>query len=488
MFRRFVSLLTLVTLLATPVTSAKAMTVTAEEALFGNGTGVSTGASVQEEIANTLPQITEAPEAAYIADDTYAGVQVSAIDEYPTLQLGDKDTADGTAYIVMMQNRLIALGFLRDSADGTYGENTQTAVEQFQKLNGLERTGIADPATQEKLFSDMSTLVTPSPEQEIAYGSESVRVQTKLIEWGFLIGSADGKLGKKSQQAITDFKQYTYDYEPFIPTPSPTAAPTPAPTPTLAPGEMPIVVDVPIVTPVPTPTPFVANSEVDDMLLSFVDGDIKFLIYSETVQEGSQGAEVKRVQTRLKQLKYLYAEPDGKFGSGTTLALKYFQRKNGLDETGIADEATQRKLFSSEVLKAEEYVFPYKLYVDISDQHVYALGWDGEAYNLQIRKMICSTGLDKTPTPLGTYQSYGKMLNDEWYYFKEFKCYAKWAYGIVGGVLFHSVTYNAQKELQYGSVANLGRKASHGCVRLKEEDAKWIWENCPLGTTVVVQE
>ena len=36
------------------------------------------------------------------------------------------------------------------------------------------------------------------------------------------------------------------------------------------------------------------------------------------------------------------------------------------------------------------------------------------------------------------------------------------------------------------SVNNLGRKASHGCVRLSVEDAKWIYNNCPVNTKVVV--
>ena len=43
------------------------------------------------------------------------------------------------------------------------------------------------------------------------------------------------------------------------------------------------------------------------------------------------------------------------------------------------------------------------------------------------------------------------------------------------------------RSLRYGSVSALGRKASHGCVRLRVEDAQWIYENCDDGTIVVVQ-
>ena len=54
--------------------------------------------------------------------------------------------------------------------------------------------------------------------------------------------------------------------------------------------------------------------------------------------------------------------------------------------------------------------------------------------------------------------------------------------------MFHSVLYNSKSEssLSKSSVRNLGRKASHGCVRLAVKDAKWIWQNCPAGTTIIV--
>ena len=49
------------------------------------------------------------------------------------------------------------------------------------------------------------------------------------------------------------------------------------------------------------------------------------------------------------------------------------------------------------------------------------------------------------------------------------------------------MTFNKNKK-QVGDERNLGRKASHGCIRLKIDDAKWIYDNCPYGTTVVIQE
>ena len=215
-----------------------------------------------------------------------------------------------------------------------------------------------------------------------------------------------------------------------------------------------------------------------------MDGEKSFIVFRQTVQVGDKGDEALRVQTRLHQLKYLYSA-DGEFGELSARALKYFQRKNNLPETGIADAETQAVLFSAKAMPGEEYVFPYKIVVDISEQRVYVGEWDGEKYNGPIHTYTCATGKKGTPTPLGTYQAGGKA-GGEWYYFKDFNCYAKWAYQIVGGILFHSNTVSKPK----GKPSNggLGHRASHGCIRMRVEDVKWIWDNCPSGTTVVIQE
>ena len=67
--------------------------------------------------------------------------------------------------------------------------------------------------------------------------------------------------------------------------------------------------------------------------------------------------------------------------------------------------------------------------------------------------------------------------------------YGQYCTRIVGGVLFHSVWYYANGDYasqSYVQYNKLGTTASHGCVRLTVADAKWIYENCPLGTSVTV--
>ena len=107
-----------------------------------------------------------------------------------------------------------------------------------------------------------------------------------------------------------------------------------------------------------------------------------------------------------------------------------------------------------------------------------------------VRQMLCSTGMNDY-TPLGTFKmEQTRPLTDrmEWYYITKFKCYVKFATRIKGGILFHSIPY-AKKDMQTidrEALDQLGTKASHGCIRLLWEDARWISEHCPVGTTVKI--
>ena len=62
------------------------------------------------------------------------------------------------------------------------------------------------------------------------------------------------------------------------------------------------------------------------------------------LKQGSRGAEVKKVQTKLKNWGYYKGAVDGIFGSQTKEAVKYFQRKNKLVVDGIVGPATLKAL------------------------------------------------------------------------------------------------------------------------------------------------
>ena len=418
-----------------------------------------------------LAALAEAAEQEAAEDDIYVGTDTS---DYAELRRGDRD-GDDSANIITLQNKLIELGYLRDTADGVFGANTESAVAAFQRSNGLTETGTADAATQRLLYSgqELVSASNSTDPESIIY-----RTQEKLSLWGFLAAEPDGVAGSQTNEAVATFKEYLREYEKQYPTPSPEPTATPVPG---SFGNEAIAVDTPIVKE--------DETRIDGHLLAYVDGEYEFQIYRQTVANGDSGDEVTRVQRRLYQLKYLPIV-DGAFGPSTERSLLYFQRKNGLNQTAVADEATQRVLFSGDAIESEEFVCPYKLVVDVSDQRVYVYQWNGSSFGTCIKEMICSTGMKgaSTETPLGTFQMDGPTGTGEWYWFSTYKCYAKWASRIVGGILFHSVIYSKGKVLNKTSVRKLGKRASHGCIRLTVEDAQWIYENCPSGTTVVIQD
>ena len=398
---------------------------------------------------------------------------------YPTLSMGSRDGDDAGAYVLMLQNRLQQLGYLAGTVDGQFGSMTESALISFQENNGLTPTGVADDSTQMVLYS-VNAVEAPA---EVIADNNIVRVQQLLLQYGFMTGKADGVAGDGTRKGVAEFKNYIHNtcsstYAAY-------ATPTPAPAATLAPGELPLPNDVSMSSMINMVNG--QDGEITDDVLAFVSGEYTFQPYQYTVQSGSEGPEVWRVQRRLSQLNYLYS-PDGNYGGLSELAMKYFQKKNGLPETGIADQATQELLFSATAAASEEYVFPYKIGVSIDAQRVYIYGWDGSGYNKELKSFKCSTGMPGYDTPVGTYQSGGKMTSGEWYYFTDYNCYAKYAYKICGGIFFHSVLFNAKKQgPTNSSVSALGRKASHGCIRLAVDNAKWIFENCPIGTTIVVR-
>lgn len=130
--------------------------------------------------------------------------------------------------------------------------------------------------------------------------------------------------------------------------------------------------------------------------------------------------------------------------------------------------------------------FPYLLKINRQQNVVTAYTKDetGE-YIIPVRAILCSTGLYNA-TPRGTFHLSSK------YTWRQLHggVYGQYASRITGGVLFHSVPYASKNKstLYWEKYNKLGQQASMGCVRLTVEDAKWIYDNCPSGTTVEVYD
>ncbi len=362
--------------------------------------------------------------------------------------------------VARLQRRLLLLGCSADAADGVYGTGTARGIRIFQHYNGLSETGIADAETQRVLFSSIAV----APEYAIlnpgSSGDDVKRLQTRLKILGFTNASADGDYGEKTKTAIETLQTYMQNCE-------------------IAVLHDYYGADQDITSKITIEV----NGIADSMLLEDFYSD-RFPAIPPQMQNGTKCDDVVRVQRRLYGLDYLDTAPDGDFGGRTEKAVRDFQKRHKLTQTGVANAETLSMLFSTDAMKALK---PYMIKVSTDDQRVYVYGLDdNNEYTVQVRKMKCSTGKNATPTPKGTYTS-TTGPGARWHYFKKFDCWAQYAYYIQGDIMFHSVLYGSKEgRVTQSSVNNLGRKASHGCVRLAVEDAQWIYQNCARGTTVVV--
>lgn len=78
----------------------------------------------------------------------------------------------------------------------------------------------------------------------------------------------------------------------------------------------------------------------------------------QTVSSGKRGGAVIMLQDRLKELGYYSGKSDGVCGSSTVSAIKAFQKKMGLSQTGTADATLQSILYSSAALSAKATATP----------------------------------------------------------------------------------------------------------------------------------
>lgn len=127
--------------------------------------------------------------------------------------------------------------------------------------------------------------------------------------------------------------------------------------------------------------------------------------------------------------------------------------------------------------------YPYLLAVnrEAGVVTVYTVDTATGQYAAPYMAMVCSAGND---TPTGYYAT---PISYSWRLLMG-PSYGQYATRIYDGYLFHSVPYYSQHkdDVEYDEFNKLGTVASLGCIRLAVVDVKWIYDNCPLGTPVVI--
>ena len=382
-------------------------------------------------------------------------------EEPATLKVGDTGAA-----VLELTTRLRQLNYSAVPAGEKYTESTKQAVSAVQRAYGLPVTGEADAATLAVLYGSCYR-----PLESGATGEDVKAVQEKLKELGYYHGNVTGNYLEGTSAAILTMQQENgleptgkADVKTLEALFALSVRPTPTPT------------------PVPTPRPTQGPNQPFPKKLAY----------------GDQNEDVRRVQQRLMDLGFFtYYKTTNGFYAQTQDAVKQFQKHNGLDATGVVDEKTWNAMFNDpDVADANSDPKPapkptYFIEVDVNNQvvKVWKYNQETQEYSDFDRAFLCATGTKSNPSPLGTFTLTGRRAR--WCEFP------KWGGGkaqywtkINDDIAFHSVLYadNNDMSLKVNSLTGLGKRGSHGCIRLTVADAKWIYEHVEKGMQVLIHE
>ncbi len=120
----------------------------------------------------------------------------------------------------------------------------------------------------------------------------------------------------------------------------------------------------------------------------------------------------------------------------------------------------------------------FRIEVNLSLQRVFIYYKDS-----LIREMVASGGTEENPTPLGEYTTNEKI---EYSFIPRFDMGAYYWVRFYGAYLFHSVPFDEEGNMILEEYEKLGNPASHGCIRLKMDEARWLYDNLPLGVRVLI--
>lgn len=107
--------------------------------------------------------------------------------------------------------------------------------------------------------------------------------------------------------------------------------------------------------------------------------------------------------------------------------------------------------------------------------------------DVEVRAFVCSTAADGVSTPTGTFALQDKL---RWHTL-DGPSYGQYCSHITPEILFHSVpnaSPNDNHSLKAYEYNKLGKPASAGCIRLTVKHAKYLYDNCPIGTKVIISD
>ncbi len=381
--------------------------------------------------------------------------------------------------VIFLQTRLQDLGYYTGEITGKYKEGTRDAVKQFQEDYGLEATGVADLPSQVVLMTARYRTLKYN-----SSGDDVKELNTRLQELGYYKERIKGNYLNATKNAVEKFQKNNGLKVTGIADPETQDA--------LFSYSAVGNYDAPQET--PTPIPMLYNYLVDEDE-SGVTLPNEPVYFQKTLKKKNKGALVRQLQERLNELGYLSEKKiSGEFLGYTEQAVKALQKQNGLKATGEVDEETWNLIFNDAHVVLPQQTpkptatpepVPFYLVVDVRNQITTVYGRDEYGgYTVPIRYMICSTGKVGTDSDPGDWVLTGRKSRA--CYFPRWGGYARFWTRINSSIAFHSIIYrnSACTDIKVSSFNKLGGRASHGCIRLTVEDAKWIYDNVGAGTVV----
>ena len=243
-----------------------------------------------------------------------------------------------------IQSALTVLSYFTGKIDGIYGSSTVTAVKTFQSKNNLKVTGIADAQAQSIMFNNkaVSASATATPKPTATPVPNVIGWENGAssgAQYPFLTTVTDSvnlrkKASTSSERILTvpkgasvavnalsgDFAYVTYQaskksYDGYV---------------------MTQYVDIPAI--------YLGGKEL-------AEDEAAQKNYS-SISQGSSGDAVSALQEALRELGFYAKAASGTYDASTVTAVKDFQRKNGLLQTGIATPELQKLIFEGKPLNA----------------------------------------------------------------------------------------------------------------------------------------
>ncbi len=195
-----------------------------------------------------------------------------------------------------------------------------------------------------------------------------------------------------------------------------------------------------------------------------------------------------RALTGLFKVKgaYYYGQKNGVLVTNKTLKLK--GKKYTFNKTGKCTKVAAIRKLTGMDAKAQKYTSPTKYLILVNkSSHTVAIYKGSQDNWKKVRSFLCTVGKPSTPTTSGVFhigQTKGKYVKAR--YFDSYPSRCWYPTRIHDGYMFHSVLYKIAPTPGALNNGTLGASLSHGCIRLAINNAKYIHDVIPAGTTTVI--